>query len=256
MPEYAEGNINPIRLPTQHIQIEQTHASGFYGKEEMQDASDVYDEERSTDYYNMLVDIIGQTTFFTTPIGRKTRVLEVGCSTGVFTPAILAFFNGTTMKNIGKEVDYVGLDSFETAVEYARRNAEIFPEFAANVRYLIGDARNLEQLDVNRPIDVFVSRKPQIAIEDARHRWEADPVWRTILQVGINNLTEDGIAIISAHLIEDKKQVENVLKGHILFTGTYREEDPMNEEKYVIVAKKMAIPHPLYTIKKGRIIKR
>ena len=118
---------------------------------------------------------------------HRVNILSLACGVSVEAPVLVEQFGGGQIPE--QEVNITGIDLSARNVELAREHTTDLPGFH---HFLVGDARNLNDLAYHVPseVDVALFRRQNIGNQP--------PVWEKIFEEGMTRVHDDGIGIMTS----------------------------------------------------------
>lgn len=171
-------------------------------------------------YYNSLCEtLLGVWDFSRKPV----HIVEVGCGLADVIPAILSFFGGLPLGEIGDDVTYTGIDN-DPEFNYDEEKDQRYSVLKKHdlrrgiVRFVSGDATDLASCGVQLPVDVVICRTPQIQVgigqmDDAGMFREYEPhkIFKRIYAEAFKSISPDGLVISSTKIPWEREMIWRVM---------------------------------------------
>ncbi len=244
--------VDLFRLRWQLDMEAQSMVSDLYTQEMCDANHNFYMSEAA--FWNMLVDVVGQSDFVP-PVGRPTKVLNIGCGKCEELAVLDTFFTGNEFIDKGRlknHIQFWGVDVDEDSVKDAINYHSPYVDYPTRVlpdhlHFIAGDARSLDQMaELPAEVDVAFFRHPRHNGND--HLDDGAVLrWRKIFEQALNKLSKNGIMVFTMYLEVERDLLLKMLSSLPVnitvnkknnFTEEVYFEEEVVADSYVVVVKK------------------
>lgn len=165
-------------------------------------------------FWNMLVATLPQLATFPPIIthrsSKKIKILDVGCGDGWDAMPLVSYFGGSNFNHLNSNVDYLGIDISQGAIEDARKFHQ--EKGWPNLRFENADATCLnEHLFTRDKFDIIVIRHPEVFTKYSKFITQT---WLHIFKNAMLRLAEGGMLIITAYRCFEYLAADRVFKSY------------------------------------------